>query len=325
MPVTIHAKIYIFMIPVLCLILVTSISHAQGFKYSDEFEYLKDEYRGRAEPLCQSDEPLQKARDAVSRYFIANKNEGNVPERSFGTMKLNSFPSFFDRHCFYGISLTDWADNKTYDYLTAVNVETGEGTVYYVISLDRKYSRKILDVSSNMLTAYELHIDDLNKIIVSDNIEINDDNLRAYIKYAVHELLFLNGRGLAIFDKNSSLCQPNPYLKEEYDPNSLYGSAMIGLRELRAYMAPYCLGSGMSVYKLDGGAYAVHLVTWSEIMGYISEWDFTITRNGTIHIYEIRDIDKRIGPYIEIASLKIKNREFYICIRKAKHIQGDSL
>jgi hypothetical protein len=204
------------------------------------------------------------------------------------------------------VGLKDWADNKMYEYLAAVNLETGEGTVYYVGPLDRIRSKKLLDVSSNMLMSYELNIDNLNKIIENDDIEINDLNLRAYVKYAIVDLLFFHELGYVIFDRNSTLCQPNPYLNEEYHPDSLYGLHMLGLIELRAYMAPYCLGSGMSVYKLDGGAYAVHLVTWSEIMGYISEWDFTIARDGTIHIYEIRDIDWLIGPYIEIDSHKYR-------------------
>lgn len=307
MTARINSFMNLFVISALFIALMAPPSHADTIKYSDEFEYLKEQYDARAHEFCSSGEIWQKARDAVSRYFVANKNGGDVPPRSFGTSPIPlGYTAFFNKHCIYRLDLTDWADNKRYDYLAAVNLETGEGTVYYIRLLDHIQSKKLLDVSSYMRMSYELNIDNLNKFIESDDIEINDLNLRAYVKYAIVELLFFREIGYVIFDRNSTLCQPNPYLKEEYDPNSLYGSAMIGLRELRAYMAPYCLGSGMSVYKLDGGAYAVHLVTWSEIMGYISEWDFTIARNGTIHIYEIKDIDSRVGSYIELKDDKDK-------------------
>lgn len=301
-----HLMKHAFILLALSMATVCCPALAEGFRYSDEFEFLKEKYRGNAFPFCRAEEHLQQAKDSVSQYFITNKNGGNVQPHSFGIPSPFGSSYFFNNHCFYWVTLVDWEDDKNYDYLTAVNLETGQGIVYYVGHFDRTYTKKRLRASSNILTAYELDIDALNRAIESDNIVIDDLNLRAYVKYVIDELMFFYARGFEIFDRNSFFCRPDPHLNEEVDPNTFSGQDTIERRELRACLAPYCLGSGMTVYKLDGGAYAVRLITWAEVMGYISEWDFTVERNGTVHIHEIRDIAWRIGPYVELKDEKDK-------------------
>jgi hypothetical protein len=208
---------------------------------------------------------------------------GRFGDASEGTLTGYYIPDryitkFFFNHSFFWFIMS-WNGNPEQFYFIAVN---NESLTPFLLLGDPetrgKSEEKLLNVSSNAFFAHELNLENLNTVIRSENISINDNNLKSYVQEVF---------GILGID-----CYGGIYVNWHYVVNSRIGGIEKDVTDSMAGMYEYLLlkGNGMYVSPLDGGAFQIIILSWINRTGEVLEWNFTVNKNGTIEMNDIRDM-----------------------------------
>jgi hypothetical protein len=228
--------------------------------------------------------PLRK-----SKEFTGALSESPPPGESLiGDYTAYKFASgFFPNHDFYEfyVSRSPGIDEQT-DYI-AVNRNT---LTPYLLMGDPagwdKKAEKNPRISSDSHYAYELNTENLNAVILNENISIDDENLKAYLK-DLFPLIGVPTYQYVYFDRTSLSSYGLPD-SEPYENN-----VAITPGEIEQFFLDH--GNSMYVSPLDNGAFHIIVLNWLYTTGGIVEWDFTVNANGTIELHDIRDVAQEAG------------------------------
>lgn len=228
----------------------------------------------------------------VERIYRGALGIASPGELLIGDYTAYKFSSgFFPNHDFYEfyVSRSPKIDEQT-DYI-AVNRKT---LTPYLLMGDPtgwdKKAEKNPNISSNSHYAYELNIENLNAVILNENISIDDEKLKAYLK-DLFPLIGAPTYQYVYFDRTSLHSCGLP------DTKTCENDVVIAPGEVEQFFLDR--GNSMYVVPLDNGAFHIIVLNWLYTTGDIVEWDFTLNANGTIELHDIRDVALNIGHPME--------------------------